>query len=334
MNALICLFSIVSMIGFLSCSNANSRPAAENMAFLAESESPAPPDVMTSSPLGDFEADSAYNYLARQVSFGPRVPNTEAHQKAGDYLVAELKRHGLKVTEQKARLNAFDATILNARNIFGQINPEAGRRILLLAHWDSRPWADQDPAPSKRNQPVDGANDGASGVAVLLEIARQLSLDPVDKGIDILFVDAEDWGTEGDDQSWALGTKYFVENPPIKGYSPEFAVLLDMVGGQGATFCREYYSERYAPEINEKFWSEAHRLGYSDTFLNRMGGAIMDDHIQLIRAGIPAIDIIEYHPDASTGFNPRWHTTSDDLSGISTSTLGAVGRTLLSFLRS
>lgn len=327
------------MMACLGCGANSGKAARENLAFLAESESVAPGDVMTEAPLGDFNADSAYVYLARQVAFGPRVPNTEAHRLTGDWLVSELKRHGAEVTEQKAQLKAFDGTILNSRNIFARFPASSkvekkGAPILLLAHWDSRPWADQDPDPQRRNEPVDGANDGASGVAVLLEIARQLSLNPINKDVDILFVDAEDWGSEGDDDSWALGTQYFVEHPPVKGYSPEFAILLDMVGGDGATFCREYFSERYAPHISEQVWQTAEKLGYGKMFLNRMGSAIMDDHVQLIRARIPAIDIIEYHPDEESGFNSRWHTTSDNLEGISPVTLSAVGNTLLTFLRS
>lgn len=326
---ILCLFSLI----LLGCNAKSGQQAAENMNFLAESESVAPGDVMTEATLGDFNADSAYNYLASQVAFGPRVPNTEAHRKTGDWLVSELKRHGAKVTEQKMKLKAFDGTELDSRNIFAQINPDKKERVLLLAHWDSRPWADKDPDPAKRNLPVDGANDGASGVAVLLEIARQLNLSPVEKGIDILFVDAEDWGTDGDDESWALGTKYFVENPLIKGYSPDYAILLDMVGGEGATFCREYFSERSAPRISEEIWKTAHQLGYQEMFINRMGSAVMDDHVQLIKAGIPAIDIIEYRLEGESGFNPRWHTAADNLDGISKSTLKAVGASLLQFLR-
>lgn len=327
------LFILSFTIFLISCSANSSKKTEETLAFLAESESVAPGDVMTDAVLGNFNADSAYNYLARQVSFGPRVPNTQAHQQTGDWLTSELQRHGATVTEQKAKLKAFDGTILNARNIFGQFNPENNDRILLLAHWDCRPWSDKDPDPQNRTQPVDGANDGASGTAILLEIARQLSLNPIDKGIDILFVDAEDWGTEGDDESWALGTKYFVENFPVKGYSPRFAILLDMVGGEDATFCREYFSERSNPRLSEEIWQTAEKLGYGDIFLNRMGSAVLDDHVQLIRAGIPSIDIIEYHPQRDSGFNPRWHTASDNLDGISKKTLYAVGNTLLTYLR-
>ena len=317
----------------LGCGAKSGERFRENMAFLAESESPAPGDVMTKAELGGFNADSAYNYLARQVSFGPRVPNSEAHKQTGDWLVGELKRHGARVIEQKADLKAFDGTVLKARNIFGSFNPDAKERILLLAHWDCRPWADQDPDPQKRNLPVDGANDGASGVAVLLEVARQLSLNPVSKGVDILFVDAEDWGDEGNDDSWALGTQYFVENLPVKGYNPKGAILLDMVGGANATFCREYFSERYAARLSEEIWQTASRLGYDKIFLNTLGSAITDDHVQLIKAGIPAIDIIEYHPDSNQGFNPRWHTSKDNLDGISKETLSAVGNVLMDYLK-
>ena len=277
-----------------------------------------------------FDADSAYAYVARQVAFGPRVPNTQAHREAGDWLSAELRRHGAEVTEQNAVLKAFDGTSLNARNILGIYNPESPDRLLLLAHWDSRPWADQDPDPKKRKEPVDGANDGASGVGILLEIARQLGLRQPDRGVDILFVDAEDWGEEGDDASWALGTRYFVENPPIDGYMPSEAILLDMVGGEGATFYREYFSENAAPALAERVWAKAHELGYGNMFSNRMGTAVVDDHVELIKGGIPAIDIVEYHPGYGGGFNPRWHTTSDNMEGISRETLRGVGETVIS----
>lgn len=325
------LFAAMFMLA--SCGSKAGSQARAEMAFLAESESASAGDVITSAPLVDFDADSAYAYVARQVEFGPRIPNTEAHRKAGDWLVAELKRHGATVIEQKTKLKAFDGTILDARNIFSQFNPQAPDRILLLAHWDSRPWADRDPDPAKRTLPVDGANDGASGVGVLLEIARQLSLLPSDKGIDILFVDAEDWGTEGDDQSWAMGARYFAKNPPVKRYSPQAAVLLDMVGGDGAIFCREYFSEHAAPRISEEIWQTAASLGYGSLFPNRMGSAILDDHVEMIKAGIPAIDIVEYHPEQENGFNSRWHTTSDNMDGISKETLKAVGTTLLTWLR-
>ena len=279
-----------------------------------------------------FDADSAYSYVAKQVSFGPRVPNTEAHRVCGEWLVSELGRRGLKVTEQRAELKAFDGTILNALNIFGQLNPEKDDRILLLAHWDCRPWADEDPDPANRKTPVDGANDGASGVGVILEIARQLSLNNPGKGVDVLFVDAEDWGTQGDEQSWAMGARYFMEHLPVKDYTPREAILLDMVGGKDAVFCREYFSEQAAPRLAQSLWGIAEALGHGSMFLNRFGGAVTDDHVQLIEHGIPTVDIIEYHPEDETGFDPDWHTLSDNMDGIDKATLRAVGETVMYYL--
>lgn len=280
-----------------------------------------------------FSADSAYSYVARQVAFGPRVPNTEAHRQCGEWLTSELRRHGAKVTEQKMDLKAFDGTVLKSRNIFGQYNPEADKRILLFAHWDSRPWADQDPDPSKRKEAVDGANDGASGVGVLLEIARQLNIKKPGIGVDILFVDAEDWGTDGDEDSWAMGARHFVENPPVENYFPDAAILLDMVGGKGATFCREYFSEQAAPQVAQALWGIAASRGYGSIFLNQLGGAVTDDHVQLIKHGIPAVDIIEYHPEDEIGFNRHWHTTTDNMDNIDPATLKAVGETVMEYVR-
>lgn len=313
--------SIFSLLLFMSCAG------RQGSAAVAAADSPAPPDI-------PFSADSAYSFVARQVAFGPRVPNTKAHAECAEWLEKELRRHGASVIVQNADLKAFDGTMLKARNIFGQFRPEADRRILLLAHWDSRPWADQDPDPARRKLPVDGANDGASGVGVLLEIARQLNAEKPACGVDILFVDAEDWGTDGDENSWAMGARHFVENPPVKDYFPDQAILLDMVGGKGATFCREYFSEQAAPQLAQSLWGIAASRGYADIFLNRLGGAVTDDHVQLIRHGIPAVDIIEYHPEQDSGFNPAWHTTADNMDAIDPNTLKAVGETVLQYVRS
>ncbi len=288
-------------------------------------------EVAAESPAPAFDADSAYSYVARQVEFGPRVPNTEAHRKAGDWLVAELKRHGAEVIEQTPTLTAFDGTALKTRNIFASFKPEATRRLLLVAHWDCRPWADEDPDPAKRTQPVDGANDGASGVGVLLEAARQMKTLNPNVGVDILFVDAEDWGESGDDSTWALGTQYFANHPPRPGYAPEAAVVLDMVGAPGAVFPREYFSQTNAPALVDAFWSAASRAGHSDIFPQSMGSAVTDDHVELLKAGIPAIDIIDYRD--GEGFCPQWHTAADDMSGISRETLGKVGQSLLRFVK-
>lgn len=318
-NLTIILFSII----LLSCKGAGTKDSSDQDRD-AETRQTAEVEVPA------FDGDSAYAYVKRQVDFGPRVPNTEAHRKAADWMVAELKRHGVAVTEQQMKLTAFDGTILNARNIFGQINPEASDRTLLVAHYDCRPWADQDPDPDKQKLPVDGANDGASGVGVILEAARQFSLHNPGKGIDILFVDAEDWGTDDNDESWAMGARYFVQNPVIAGYLPSRAIILDMVGGKTASFPVEYFSYQNAPEMVSAFWQAAASVGHADLFPRTMGGAVTDDHVEFIKAGIPAIDIIEYHP--GQGFTPHWHTSTDNMENISKETLRAVGESLMKYL--
>lgn len=278
----------------------------------------------------EFNADSAYAFVERQVAFGPRVPNTVAHNNCRDWLISELTRHGAKVYRQDVALTAFDGSQLAATNIVGEYNPDASSRLLLLAHWDCRPWADEDPNPANHGKPVDGANDGASGVGVLLEIARLLSAGEVDCGVDILFVDAEDWGTEGDDQSWALGARHFANTPHKAGYRPNHAILLDMVGGHDAVFCKEYFSVQNAPLLVDKVWQVAEQSGYGNRFSAEIGGAVTDDHVELLKVGIPAIDIIEFHP--STGFNPTWHTIEDNMEGISKETLKAVGQTIADYI--
>ena len=277
-----------------------------------------------------FDTDSAYSYVATMIDFGPRVPNTPAHGKAADWLNAKLNEFGWEVSEQTGVLTAFDGTRLNMRNIFAQLNPEAPNRLLLLSHWDSRPWADADPDPAKREQPVPGANDGASGVGVLLEIARQLSLQNSGAAVDILLVDAEDWGSHDDEDSWALGTRYFAQHPPKEGYRPLQAILLDMVGSPDARFGYEYFSAQSNPQLLQRLWSAAAALGHDRYFHTGFGGAVTDDHLELIKTGIPAIDIIDYRnsPDYQ-GFDPVWHTTSDTMDNISPETLSAVGESVL-----
>ena len=283
----------------------------------------------------EFNADSAYCYVAKQCSFGERVPNTEAHQKCGDYLANELRKHGATVTEQKATLKTFDGTQIQARNIIGEFYTQKPRRILLVAHWDCRPWADNDSDPTNHKLPVMGANDGASGVGVLLEIARILSEHEPQTGIDILFTDAEDWGdSEGNDEnSWGLGTQYWAQNPHRDGYQyPAFGILLDMVGDKNARFYKEYFSMQAGAGIVNKLWDTAKSLGYGDYFPNADGGAMTDDHVFLIKAGIPCIDIIDQRIGSETGFCPQWHTADDTMSHISKETLKAVGQTVATML--
>ena len=294
-----------------------------------------PQTTVVTSKAPTFEADSAYTYVANQVAFGPRVPNSKAHKQCGDYLAAELTRFGAQLYVQEANLKAYDGTLLEARNLIGSYNPELSKRVLLFAHWDSRPYSDHDPDPANLRKPLDGADDGASGVGVLLEIARQLGQQAPNIGVDILFCDAEDYGTPEfvDDyqpDTWCLGSQFWAKNPLVKNYKAEFGILLDMVGGKGATFFREFQSMRSAAPIVQMVWSKARDLGYGKFFINADGGAITDDHQYVISGrGIPSIDIINYDPDTETGFASYWHTQKDNMDNIDRETLKAVGQTVL-----
>lgn len=289
-----------------------------------------------------FDADSAYAYVARQVEFGPRVPGSGASAACADWLVGKLREFGARdISQQRARIKAYNGDILDIQNISASINPDAAKRVLLLAHWDSRPWADHDPDPAMRDKPIDGANDGASGVGVILEIVRQLQAKAPQIGVDVLFVDAEDYGRrEGDgedregEDSWALGTQHWVANPTLPLESIDHAVLLDMVGGKNAVFPREYFSQQGAGDVVDQLWRAGARAGHSSRFINDLGGAIIDDHVYLLRAGVPAIDIIETVNPATGSFNPTWHTHADNIGNIDRQSLRAVGETLLDHIYS
>lgn len=286
----------------------------------------------------DFDADSAYSYVDKQVAFGPRVPNTPEHIVCGDYLVSELKRFGAEVQEQKTVLTAYDGTKLNARNIIGSYGADKNNRVLLFAHWDTRPYSDHDPNPDNHKKPLLGANDGASGVGVLLEIARVLQMTAPEVGVDIIFFDAEDYGTpvfaknqnEDTDHTWCLGSQYWAKNPHVPNYKAKFGILLDMVGADGAKFYKEANSRYYAKNIVEKVWNIAGQMNNGRYFIGKDGGGITDDHIPVneIRR-IPSIDIIDYDPESESGFFHSWHTQKDDMSNISKETLKVVGQTVL-----
>lgn len=285
--------------------------------------------------LGSFNRDSAYKYVADQVAFGPRVPGTEAHDKCANYLVNKLKRFGADtIIVQEAVVEAFNGDKLPIKNIFARFNSKANNQILLVAHWDTRPWANMENTEEKRLQPVPGANDGGSGVGVLLEIARNLGMKAPDCGVDILFVDAEDYGKNGgfnnDDKSWCLGTQYWVENMPYNSINrPSYGILLDMVGGRDARFHREQLSHVKAKSPTIKVWGEAKALGLEDIFINTVGGAVVDDHMFLIKAGIPTTDIVEHISDVTGSFPATWHTLDDNMQHISRRTLDNVGKVVL-----
>jgi hypothetical protein len=311
---------------FLAC--CGRKPAAEKMAIPVA-------EVRDASPVPEFDADSAYAYIERQVSFGPRVPNTPAHRACAGYLASELERFGAKLYVQEAVLTAYNGDRLQASNIIGVFNPEKTRRVMLFAHWDSRPYADHDEDPARQRQPVDGADDGASGVGVLLEIARRIGMTGFEGGIDILFFDAEDYGTpeflkETKPDTWCLGSQFWAKNPHVPGYSAGYGILLDMVGARGATFYKEHTSVRYAVPMVENVWTTARNLGYGKFFINRNGGGVTDDHSYVIAGRhIPCLDIINYDPDAPHGFGSYWHTRHDTMDNIDRETLKAVGQTVL-----
>lgn len=290
-----------------------------------------------------FDSDSAYRFIAEQVAFGPRVPNSEGHRNCGDYLEAMLRAYGAEVIAQNADITAYNGDVLKARNIIARFQPEKSERVLLCAHWDTRPWADSDPDPANHYKPYPGANDGGSGVGVLLEVARHLSQVPTTVGVDIIFFDAEDYGRHEaewrdavkGEETWALGSAYWARNPHVKGYKARYGILLDIVGAPDSRFFLEGFSMHYAPNVLNKVWNHAYRQGYSAYFPKAEGGVITDDHVNVNRIlGIPCIDIINHDADSPNGFGPHHHTMKDDMDWIDSATLKAVGQTVLSVIYS
>ncbi len=298
------------------------------------SESSAASESATAAPAVDFNGDNAFQLVKEQCDFGPRVPGTAAHLKCAQWLEQSLRQSCDSVIVQEAQVKTFDGKTLNIKNIIGSFKPENSDRLLLLAHWDCRPWADNDPDPAKQKQPVMGANDAASGVAVLLELARLMKETQPNIGVDILLVDAEDWGTNDVEDSWALGTQYWAQHPHVAGYSPRFGILLDMVGARGAKFSKEIMSLQNASGVVEEVWRVARDSGFGNYFDNSPGGAITDDHIVVNRMGIKCIDIIDMRIDNPTGFFDGWHTTGDTLDKIDPAVLKAVGQTVANVIYS
>jgi len=319
-------------LALLLATGCGSGPATDTPATdAAATENTAP---RTSVP--DFDADAAYRFIEQQVAFGPRVPGSEAQLKCAGWMEQQLKQYCDTVYRQETRLMAGDKkTRLRCINLIGSIRPQAPRRFLLLAHWDSRPWADHDVA--NKHKPIAAADDGASGVGVLIALAQALKAAPLhnpDIGIDILLTDVEDWGKgEWGDDSYALGTQYWARNPHVPDYKAEGGILLDMVGGRNARFPLEGNSRQYAGNLQQEVWNAAGQAGYSSYFVYQDGGTITDDHVPVneIRK-IPTIDIIHLPAGSATGFPDYWHTHNDNMSVIDKATLKAVGQTLLQFL--
>lgn len=286
-----------------------------------------------------FNADSAFYYVKKQTEFGPRVPNTEAHRICGDYLVEFFKKTDAQVIEQEFKVRAYNNTVLNARNIIASYNPEIQNRVILCAHWDSRPFADWDDDNSNHYKPIDGANDGASGVGVLMEIGRHLNKSEKKLGVDIILFDVEDYGEHNNERSnnvssdnWALGSQYWAKNPHTPGYNASYGILLDMVGAENPQFTKEYYSMMYAPSIVDEVWKTAKMLGYSNNFLNKERGHVIDDHLYINKyTGIPTINIV-HTTNSKSGFFKQWHTLGDNIDIIDIYSLEMVGNTVLHYI--
>ncbi len=289
----------------------------------------------------EFNADSAFAFVKAQTDFGPRVPNSNAHQGCAEWLVQKLTAYADTVVVQDFRTRLFNNKGIDGQNIIASFHPEATKRIVLCAHWDSRPFADHDADEANWNHPIDGANDGASGVGVLLENARCFHHQPLPEkvGVDIVFFDLEDYGPRQDQTEqyyddrrnhWALGSQHWASHPHVPGYHANYGILLDMVGNTEPNFMKEYYSQAYAAWLSNKVWRLAQDLGYQPYFVNELGDPISDDHLPMNEiAGIPTIDIIDLRPESvNQSFPDTWHTLNDNLEHIDKNSLKMVGNVL------
>lgn len=271
------------------------------------------------APAGPFDGDKALAYVRTQLDFGPRVPGTDAHRAAGDWIAAAMRERADTVIEQRWEHRTADGRTIPLRNIFARFNPGAAQRVLYVTHWDSRPRSESASDSARRLLPVPGANDGASGTAMLIALGDLLEAAPPRIGVDFLFVDGEDYGEFGPpDVDVLLGAQYFAQHPPVANYQPIFGVLWDMVGDRDLEFEQEANSLRDAPEVVALVWETANKLGYGQTFVPVQGLAITDDHIPLLQAGLRVIDVID--------LDYPWHHTPDDtIDKVSAASLKIVG---------
>lgn len=282
-----------------------------------------------------FQADSAFQYILDQVAFGPRVPETEAHAACGKYLVTKLKSFGASVQVQQGVMNNYKGELLPIQNIIASYGSEKEDRILLAAHWDSRPFADME--KDNKKTAILGANDGASGVAVLMELARNLQLQNPEIGVDIILFDAEDYGAPFGESSkvahdWCLGAQFWARNPHKPNYKVRHGILLDMVGGKGAIFPQDLNSRNFAQSVFDKVWSDAERIGYGKYFSDLQIPRVIDDHFYInnyTKGEIKMINILGYFPNTKTHYHDSWHKLNDTPNQIDPEQLKAVGQTLL-----
>jgi len=314
-------FVITIILLFNACkSDKSQEPATEQ------------PEVTT---IPSFNRDSAYHFVAQQVAFGPRVPGSVPHQACKTWMVEKFKSYGATVIEQDFQAKTYYNKTLPSTNIIAQFNPSVGKRILIAAHWDSRHAADAPLSTERKNEPILGADDGGSGTAIILEIARQLQQNPVAIGIDLILFDAEDLGDSSSKEAsstttWCLGSQHWARNLHVANYRPQYGILLDMVGSKGAQFPIEQFSNQIAPQVVTEVWQLAESMGYTNYFPKTNGGAVTDDHYFVSSiARIPMIDIINRSTTTESGFGVYWHTHDDDMDVIDRKTLKAVGQLML-----
>ena len=317
-------FVLLAVVLVVSCKT-DSKPTTKDQTVTT------PPSTRK---VPKFNTDNAFASIEKQVSFGPRYPGTSAHRELVDHLATELAKYTDNVIRQDFKATFLDEKNVDATNIIGVINADKKKRILLCAHFDTRKIAEKDEDEAMQKKPILGADDGASGVGVLLEIARLVKENGIDVGVDFVLFDAEDNGDSGTNINWCLGSKYWSKNPHKTGYKAEFGILLDLVGAKNAEFGREYYSQQTASKYIDFIWDLAGKMSYGNYFLNMDSGSVEDDHIYVIKnLGIPMIDIINMsRVNGRTGFDHYHHTHKDNLDIIDKNTLKAVGKVVTATL--
>ena len=279
----------------------------------------------TSGGASEFNGRTAFTYVEKQMSFGPRIPNKPAHDQTGDWLLAELRARADTVIVQEIRHVTHRGDTLHLRNFFARFRPQATERVLFLAHWDTRPMADRAANLAQQRMPVPGANDGASGTAVLLGVADALKARPPAGGVDLLFVDGEDYGDFADTNDVLIGSRWFAAHLP-PGYQPLYAVLFDMVGDKDLQIFEEGQSVAFAPEVVQRVWRVAADRGHEHQFVPGVRHTLTDDHVSLQKVGIHAIDVVDFD-------YPYWHTTEDTIDKVSAESLQIVGDVAVALVR-
>jgi len=327
MNKIIYIFCLSCLVIVSACKKGN--------------EATEEPKVDASAPIAvpAFSRDSAYAFVEKQVAFGPRVPGSAAHNAMQKWMVQQFKKYGATVTEQSFKAQTATIGEVRSANIIAAFNPTYARRVVLAAHWDTRYAADEDDERPK--DPIDGADDGGSGVGILMEVARLIQQNPIPLGVDIVLFDTEDQGdSNGGAETWCLGSQYWASNPHVKGYRAEYGILLDMAGAKGAAFSKEDLSQVFpADKVSkiyhhyDKLWDLASGMGHGNLFINVRGRPLTDDHYFVNSyTSIPMIDIINRPVNSEKGFGAHWHTHDDNMKIIDPQILGTVGQVVTAYL--